>query len=75
MENVTFCAVAVPKSGKYHTKTIVPDFRCDKIAGLHPVKQEISWAFSCEFCKIFQNSFFAEYLRTAAVSFSHPVFP
>ena len=37
-------------------------------------KDTLAWVFSCEICKIFQNNFFTEHLRTTASRYWYPIY-
>ena len=65
------------KFRKTHIKTPVPESLFNKVAGLSPAtllkkrlcescnfiqKDTLAQVFSCEFCKIFKNTFFTEHL-------------
>ena len=53
-------------------KIPVPDYLFNKVAGLRPQacnfikKEALAQVFSCEFCKIVQNTFFTEHILATA---------
>ena len=59
-----------PKFCGIHRKTNVPESLFYKVAGLRPAnllkKETLVQVFSCEFCEIFQNTFFTGHLWTTA---------
>ena len=55
---------------KFTRKHLCQSLFFNKVAGLRPVtflkKETLAQVFSCEFCKIFKNTFFTKHLRTTA---------
>ena len=49
-----------------HKKTPVLEALFDKVAGLLEIKKKLTQLFSCEYYKMFKNTYFEENLRKAA---------
>ena len=58
----------------FYKKTVLKSFSTFTGKHHHYQKETPTQVFSCEYCEIFRNTYFEEYLRTAAFENSCPNF-